>query len=151
MTQRDTRTELERRAGAAARATEGVAFLRPNLAGLLRRLTVGASGRVAVRAPDGGRPVRGDGEAARDTAREMAREAAREAPHPGGVRAVRDAADGTWEVEILLTVRRGGGRARDVARAVRRAVEHAAEPILDEEGAPLGGRVRTTVVVTGIV
>ncbi|MFF8835787.1 Asp23/Gls24 family envelope stress response protein [Streptomyces sp. NPDC015130] len=134
MTERDMRAELEQAAGAAALATDGVAFLRPSLGGLLRRLAAGAVGRPAVGAAD---------------RLPSAREGRMGTP-PAGVRVVRSNADQMWEVEIMLTVRRGD-RALDVSRAVRRAVELAAEPIVDEDGASLGGRVRTTVVVTGIV
>ncbi|MFB7830749.1 MULTISPECIES: hypothetical protein [unclassified Streptomyces] len=119
MTERNVRAACERAAAAAARATDGVAFLRPGLTGLLRAAATSAAG-------------------------------SRYAPPPEGVRALRNPADGSWDVELRLTVRRGH-RAVEVTRAVRLAVEEATRPVVRGADGTDGGRVTVTVVVTGIV
>ncbi|GHG00419.1 Asp23/Gls24 family envelope stress response protein [Streptomyces zaomyceticus] len=119
MTERIVRSELERAAAAAARATDGVAFLRPGLTGLLRAAATSATG-------------------------------SRYASPPEGVRALRNSADGSWDVELRLTVRRGH-RAADVTRAVRLAVEMATRPVVQGEDGTGGGQVSVTAIVTGIV
>ncbi|MGW8887451.1 Asp23/Gls24 family envelope stress response protein [Streptomyces sp. NPDC055749] len=69
---------------------------------------------------------------------------------PEGVRAVRNPADGIWSIELRLTVRRGY-RALDVTRAVRLAVEEATRPVIEGRDGSGDGRLRATVIVTGVV
>ncbi|MFD7663975.1 hypothetical protein [Streptomyces sp. NPDC059788] len=139
-----------RAAAEAARATPGVAFLRPGLGELLR-------GTVAWRPlrTGGAGESPGAAEAADETVRpEQGRPGPRGAEPGGrqgrvaGVRAERGPEPGAWCIRVHLAVRRGH-RALDVARAVRPRVAAAVQEALGAAG-EAAPAVAVTVTVTDI-
>ncbi|MFH8983951.1 hypothetical protein [Streptomyces varsoviensis] len=111
----------------AARATPGVAFLRPGLADVVR-------GAAARRLPAGaGSAVTAWGAARTRVA---------------GVRAERTPGTGGWQLRVHLAVRRGH-QALAVTRAVRAAVTSAVAAAVTEAGEP-EPPIAVTVTVTDI-
>ncbi|WP_283994820.1 Asp23/Gls24 family envelope stress response protein [Streptomyces sp. 549] len=123
---REVRDRLTETAAEAARRTPGVAFLRSDLATVLRATSRLAGGSGS---PGGAAPA---------------------------VRVHRTGSGDAWEaeVDVRLAVHRGT-RVLDVSRAVRGAVEAAVTADLPADTAHLPGgrvpRVRVSVIVTGVV